>query len=475
MRPTKLSSNVFLELPPVLAHYIEAERHLWVEGNPKKGRLNLLNRSGTFCDLESMAVERRHLMHLLGPERARALRYRTGFEQGRREGARHYQMFDENARLALQAALVFNQLNGRFVGHPHKFEFDLDGRTLYREVVLEACLEGLVHKMVMAEPGQCVCWSTAGYLSGHVSEILGRRVITMETECIAHGDPHCRFVSKLDAEWGEEAEWVRTAMTMPSVDEELRDRETQAAQATKAAQKAQLSLGNLNRKVRSEMLMDTVLADSEAMATVSQRTKQLMNSDGAVLLVGEAGTGKETVARSIHHGSLRKSKPFVIVDCTGLTDRLLNQELVGYEPGAIPGVGHGHKGAFARAHGGTLYLNDVTALTPEAQGHLLRVLNEGHVLPIGAEKPVKADIRVMAASTQDPQEAREEGTLREDLYYVLAIGRIDLPPLRERKEDIIRLAEAFLQEFKERHDRPNVTMAHDFKQILLDCAWPGNL
>ncbi len=126
MRPMKLSSNVFQELPPVLAHYVEADRHLWVKGNPKRGRLSVLNRSGNFVELESQAVERRHLLHLLGTDRARALLYRVGFEQGRRDAARHIEKFGDNARLALQAALVFGQLQGRFVADNRRFEFDLD-------------------------------------------------------------------------------------------------------------------------------------------------------------------------------------------------------------------------------------------------------------------------------------------------------------------------------------------------------------
>ncbi len=475
MRPQKLSSNVFLELPPVLAHYIDAERHQWIEGNPKRGRLNVLNRSGSFTDLEAQAVERRHIIEMLGLERARALRYRTGFEQGRRDGARHLNAFGDNTRLALQAATVFGQLQGRYVAEEGRFEFDLDKRTLYRELTLTSSVEAVVHKMTYANSEYCGCWQTAGYIAGHVSEIVGRRVITLELQCICKGDADCRFVSRLDQEWGEECAWARTAMTIRSVEEELRERDERIAEAQKSAQRANLSLGQMQQKHRPEAMLEGVIADSEAMTSVVQKARQLAGSDATVLISGEHGTGKETLARSIHYGSARKNKPFIVVDCKGLRGPLLIQELRGYIGGVLPGVVQDHKGAFIRANGGTLYLTELLAFDPDAQGEILRILGQREVEPFGAEKPVKVDVRIIAAMDEDPIDALEAGALREDLFYSLSIGRIDLPPLRERRTDIIRLAELFLREFRERHGQPDAKMSPEFKEMLLQCAWPGNV
>ncbi len=475
MRPTKLSSNVFLELPPVLAHYLQAERNLWVDGNPRRGRVSLMNRSGNFVDLESMAVERRNLVQMLGLERARALRYKIGFEQGRRDANRHFASFNENGRLALQAALVFGQVQGQYIAEPVRFEFDLEARTLYREVLLESCIEAVTHKMSFQDKEHCACWSMAGYLAGHVSEILGRRVVTLETECLCKEHEKCRFVSKLDAEWGGEADWVRAAMTMSSMDDELKQRDEMVETARKAVRRMQDSLSGLNRRVRSELLMDQLVADSDVMLPVAGRARQLSASDAHVLIAGEAGTGKSMFARSIHHGGGRAKKPFVEVDCAGLTDALLRQELLGFEQGALPGVVQPYRGALTRAHGGTLYLGDVAAMGAESQGILLKAMEEGKVTSIGAEASVKSDFRVIAAIGEDPKRAVSRGALRESLYYALAIGRIDLPPLRERETDIIRLAELFLQEFRERHNRPQTELSIEFRQVLLETAWPGNV
>lgn len=475
MRPTKLSSNVFLELPPVLSHYVAGERNLWIDGNPRRGRVSLLKRTGNFVDLEAQAVERRHEIEIMGIYRVRALRYRIGFEQGRRDGARHYVSSGENAQVALQTALVFGQLQGRFVAEPVRFEFDLDARTLYRELILRSCAEAAVHRMTLLDKEVCVCWGTAGYLSGHVSEIVGRRVLTLETECLCNGGETCRFVSRLDPEWGEEAAWVRDAMQMHTVAEEFARRDELVASAQKAARRAQASLSDLNRRMRSDLLMESIVADSEAMEEVMQRTRQLMASEAPVLLAGEPGTGKETLARSIHYGGDRKKKPFVTVDCRGLKGALLAQELFGYEKGAMPGVAQAHKGACARAHGGTLYLNEIAQISPDLQGRLLRVLEEGSVMPLGAETPVRANLRLIAGTHADPLEEVGNHGLREDFYYALAVGRIDLPPLRERGTDIICLAENFLRELKKRHERPGVTASSEFNAFLLECAWPGNL
>ncbi len=475
MRPAKLSSNVFLELPPVLSHYLEADRHLWVDGNPRRGRLNMLNRSGSFVDLESQAVERKHLVQMLGIEQARGLLYRMGFEQGRRDALRHFETFNKNARLALQAALVFGQLQGRFIAETKVFEFDLDESTLKREVSLTACAEAVTQSMAHPGTGACGCWKTAGYLSGHVSEILRRGVVTLETSCLGNGGEACSFISRLDAEFGPEADWVRDAMHPKNIEQEIAKRDRLIENAQKSARRAQAALGSLNRRLRSDLVLETVVADSEAMAPVAQRARQFMASDAPMIIMGEPGTGKETLARTIHYGSARKNKPFVEMDCVGTSESLVDQELFGYEKDAFKGATLRHTGAYVRAHGGTLFLNKVSELSIESQGQLLKAMDTNRVEPQGADEALKADVRIVAATDEDPKEAVRSGRLREDLYYTLAVGRLDIPPLRERQTDILRLAEDFLRDYQKRYGRAQIVMNAAFKKLLMDCTWPGNV
>ncbi|MBI5091465.1 MAG: sigma 54-interacting transcriptional regulator [Candidatus Hydrogenedentes bacterium] len=475
MPPTKLSSKIFLELPPVLAHYIEGDRCQWLELNPSRGKLTLLDRVGVFVDAEHLAVERRHWLEILGVSRSRMLAYRVGFEQGRRDAHRHFGVFESNTRLALQAGQVFGQLEGRYTAEPIRFEFDLDARTLYGEILLRGNTEATTHRVGLDPLDYPVCWYTAGYFAGHISEIVGRRVITSETECIAKGDPCCRFVSKLDPEWGGEADWARLALKMTSIEAELTQRDERLAAARQELHRVQASLNDLNRRLRSDLMLESMVAASESMETPMKRARAAMTTPAPVLIVGERGTGRATLARALHAGGPRKNRPYVAIDCAGLTPALLNQELFGFAKDAVSGAVRPYAGALERANGGSIYIEEITKLGPETQGQLLRAMQDGTVTPLGAEAPVKVDVRIIAATQMDPRQAMASGVLREDIYYALAIAQIELPPLRERGDDILRLADAFLREAQARYQRADTAMAPEFKKALLDCAWPGNL
>lgn len=517
MRPTKLSSKVFLELPPTLAHYLEAGRNVWLESIPSKGKLSLMNRPGVFADLESLAVERKQLVEMLGEPVARALRYRLGFEQGRRDAARHYAVYAQNARLALQAGPVFGQMQGRYTVEPVKFEFDLQARTLYRELVLHASTEGIAHRMAFEDSRDCACWTVAGYLSGQVSEVVGRHVVTLELDCCAKGDAICRFVSKLESEWNSEADWVREALQMEPLDAAPRRAPAAKAPAPEMApsydpediglddpddgrswdvpavvdddvepelepQPEPEPLAELDPEpevpapvAETDPLAQGFVAGAPAMQPVVRRLRQLKDSPVPVLLVGEPGTGRQTFARLAHAQGVRAQAPFVALDCSGASPEALARDLFGYVAGAFPGALRDHAGALARANGGTLYLDELTALSPDAQGRLVRALEDGAVVPLGGSDPAPADVRIIGATQHDPLDAVAESKLREDLYYTLAVARIALPPLRERGTDILRLAERFLQEFRSRYGKPGLRLSEEVKQIVLDCSWPGNV
>lgn len=475
MKPTKLSARVFHELPPVLAHLVETDRNPWLESSPKAGTMSLRERPGVFTELEDLAMQRALLVHMLGPERARAIHYRYGFELGQRDGARHYGEFKGNVRLALQAGEVFGQLEGKFVAETVRFEFDIRARTLYRELLLRNCAEALPYQQSGQPAGECVCWITAGYLSGHVSEILGRRTFTCETECIAKGDPACRFISKFDPEWDSQADWTREALVMETVEQELAGRDDQVAAARKSERRAKAALNDLNRRLRSDLMMEGLVADSPAMRAVLYRARQVAESDIPVLLDGEQGVGRETLARAIHFGGARKKRAFAAVDCGGLPEELLTQELFGFTKDAFAGASSPHPGSYRQAHRGTLYLDEVANLSLDAQIRLLRAMREGVVMSLGGETPAKADVRLIASTEHDLREKVAAGEFLENLYLAFAVAPIEIPPLRDRGTDIVRLAEKFLEEFRERYDREDLDFSQEFKQVLLDCAWPGNV
>ncbi len=466
---------MFLELPPVLAHFLEPERNPWIDSTPSIGRMFLREQRGAFVSLDILAGERHFLIEFAGPERARAMRYRAGYEMGRREAAAHLAEFTSSARLALQAGLVFFQLRGCGQADCLRFDIDLDARTLHREVDVRDCSEALAYKLLKADDQHCVCEQTAGYLAGHMSEILTRPVVVVETQCLARGSACCRFVAKFEPEWGEEADWAREALAMEPLTEAFARRDELAETARAAEKRARNALNDLNRRLHSDLLVESLVMDSPAMTPVMRRVRQVMATESPVLEVGEPGVGKETLARAIHFGGVRRKKPFVHVDCNGLRGHLLTQELFGYTTEGVPNATRSHTGAYERAHGGTLFLNEVAHLDMEAQIFLLRAMREGVIYPFGSETPVKCDVRLIAATEHDLRERAAHGEFLEHLYHAIGIIVIEIPPLRDRETDILRLAESFMREFSDRYQRDEMVMAPDFKEVLLDCAWPGNV
>jgi two-component system, NtrC family, response regulator AtoC len=203
-------------------------------------------------------------------------------------------------------------------------------------------------------------------------------------------------------------------------------------------------------------------------ARVSQRTT-------TVLIQGETGTGKELVARAIHHNSRRSNRPFVAVNCGAIPRDLVESELFGYVRGAFTGALSNKSGRFESADGGTIFLDEVGELPLKAQVKLLRVLQEGEVHKLGAAMPVKVDVRVIAATHRDLSAMVEDETFREDLYYRLAVVPLTVPPLRERREDIPELIDTLFQRAKERHGLLDVKMAAAVHQRLISYRWPGNV
>jgi transcriptional regulator with PAS, ATPase and Fis domain len=193
-----------------------------------------------------------------------------------------------------------------------------------------------------------------------------------------------------------------------------------------------------------------------------------------VLVQGESGTGKEVVARFIHRASPRKDGPFVGINCAALPEQLLESELFGYERGAFTGAQQSKAGLIELAATGVLFLDEVTELSQSAQAKLLRVLQEREFQRLGGTRTIKANVRVIAATNRDLRKAVEQGTFREDLYYRLQVFEIAIPPLRDRSNDVLPLADAFLQDIARSFGRPPAGLTAAAKRALIEYSWPGN-
>ena len=258
-------------------------------------------------------------------------------------------------------------------------------------------------------------------------------------------------------------------------------RKMASAEELRTAVKRAIEHGRMSREVqrlRGEVAqargVDRPVGDSPKMREVMALIDRVAPSDASVLVLGESGTGKELLARVTHRQSLRRDQPFVAFDCSALAPTLLESELFGHERGAFTGADRARLGLFREAQGGTLFLDEIGDIAPEVQNKLLRVLQERELKPVGGDTFVKIDVRIVAATNKDLRALVKSGRFREDLFYRLAVVPIELPPLRERLEDIPALVAHCLRRRKSAGPRP-VDIAPEALRRLATYPWPGNI
>jgi Nif-specific regulatory protein len=231
----------------------------------------------------------------------------------------------------------------------------------------------------------------------------------------------------------------------------------------------------LRQELRERYDLSNIVGNSRAMQQVYEQVAQVAGSPTTVLIRGESGTGKELVAHAIHYNSPRAEKPFVKVSCGALPESLIESELFGYEPGAFTDARAQKKGRFELAHAGTLFLDEVGELSRSTQVKLLRVLQEREFERLGGVRPIKVDVRLVAATNKDLEKAVQQGEFREDLYYRLNVFSIFMPALRERRPDILLLADHFVEKYATAHGKDVRRIATTAIDMLMSYHWPGNI
>ena len=231
----------------------------------------------------------------------------------------------------------------------------------------------------------------------------------------------------------------------------------------------------LRRLVHGRFRLENVVGTSPRMQRVLDLVERVARSDATVLIAGESGTGKEVIAKGIHFSGARSGRPFVAVNCAAIPEALIESELFGHKRGAFTGAVADAKGKFEEASGGTLLLDEVSAMPAALQPKLLRVLQEHEVVRLGESAPRKVDVRIIATTNRDLRTMIEDGSFREDLYFRLSVVPVELPPLRERREDVPLLAEHFLKRACERHGHGDLRIEREVFAALSAYAWPGNV
>ncbi len=423
-------------------------------------------------DAVALGLLRRELIESLGSTVARGVLTRFGYAHGRRMAETLRTAFawdsEDEWRVAggrlhmLQGHVVIEQPPAPAPGAP----------TPFVESIWHDSYEAEEHLLHLGRAEEPVCWTLAGFASGYLSYANGREVVCVEDRCRARGDPACHLVGRFRVDWGTAIDPHLPFYEKACLDSAL-DGVTVALRA--AEQRLRSRKKALATFAPGAEERHGLVVRSDAMKRVLDLAERVARVESTALITGESGVGKERIARLIHDASPRASRPFVAVNCGAVTETLLESELFGHARGAFTGADRDRPGLFEAAEGGTLFLDEVGEISPAMQVKLLRALQEREIRRVGENRPRRVDVRVVAATNRSLAGEVAAGRFRQDLYYRLRVIELRVPPLRDRPEDVLPLARAFLAEIARRMGRKVVGFTPRAADQLLRHAWPGNV
>ncbi|WP_221797121.1 sigma-54-dependent Fis family transcriptional regulator [Oceanobacter mangrovi] len=428
---------------------------------PQQGKIWLQEDRMLLIHAGDMGILRNELIESMGVERARGFLIRFGYQSGKRDAevarkVRAHMPLEE----AFLAGVQLHAIEGIVQVIPKRLEIDLEKHHYHGEFEWVSSYEMEQHLASHGLSDYPVCWTLLGYASGYTSSFLGMPILYQEQECRGMGHSHCRIVGR-------------------PVDPASMQAILQPSHLADELDLLQQQVERLKARVRNEQLEEDLLTNSvgrsEAFLQVCQLIRKAAQSKVSVLLCGETGVGKEVVARGLHQSSDRKDGPFIAVNCACIPPDLIEAELFGVEKGAFTGASSSREGRFERAHGGTIFLDEVVELSPRAQAILLRVLQEQELERVGDNRTRKIDVRVVAATNENLEEAVQQGRFRADLFFRLNVFPLCIPPLRERIEDIPLLADHFLDKYQALYNKKLAGISDRALQALLQYKWPGNI
>lgn len=409
----------------------------------------------------TLGALRKELIDTLGEEHARGVLVRMGWSSAQSDvelakRIRGHQSIMDQFMIGPQ----LHTIEGIVRVDPVSLDFDVDKGTYYGEFIWSNSFEAEEHKRLYGMADKPVCWHLLGYACGYTSLFMNKPIYYKEVECVGKGDKCCRIVGKPAEEW-DDAEELETIFSSQSLDDIISNLEFEVEQLKSIAGET-LDPGN-------------IIADSNEIQQTMYLLHKAAETDVTVLMLGETGVGKEIFSKALHEFGQKKDASFIAVNCAALPSELIESELFGVEKGAYTGADKQRKGRFERADGGTLFLDELGELSAQAQAKLLRVLQTGEFERVGGTKTIKVDVRLVAATNMDLQEEMKNGNFRADLYYRLNVFPITIPPLRDRKADLIGLVNKFINRYNRQHAKSVKGLTDDAMRRFHAYDWPGNI
>lgn len=435
------------------------------------GIITFANQRALIVDAVAMGLLRRELIETLGLTGARALLTRFGYAHGWRTAETLREGFPWDGEDEWRKAGGWLHTLQGLVRVEPTAPVESAGKPVGNSVWHDS-YEAEQHLLHLGRAEEPVCWTLTGFASGYLSRAYGRDIYCLEERCRGQGDAVCRLVGRPLEEWGD-----AFAPHLPFYHKACLD--AALTQVTDELKKVERRLRTRRHALRPERgtaaRASGLVVQSAEMQRVVDLARRVAQVDSTVLITGESGVGKERIARLIHGESSRAAGPFVAVNCGAVPETLLESELFGHVRGAFTGATQDRPGLFEAANGGTLLLDEIGEVPPAMQVKLLRVLQEREVRRVGENRGRSVNVRLLAATNRDLTQEIHAARFRQDLYYRLRVVEIRVPPLRERRDDILPLARTFLETTSARTGRKASGFTPAAAQQLLRHHWPGNV